>query len=48
MCVTGAALDTACDPCVADVCAVDVFCCSTSWDAICVSEVESICGVTCP
>ncbi|MFH2009580.1 MAG: hypothetical protein ABI333_23510, partial [bacterium] len=30
------------------VCAVDSFCCNTSWDSACVSEVTSLgCG-TCP
>jgi hypothetical protein len=35
------------EPCIeASVCAVDPFCCSVSWDSICVSEAGSI-GVPC-
>jgi hypothetical protein len=26
---------------------VDSYCCSNSWDSICVSEVTSVCGETC-
>jgi hypothetical protein len=44
VCITGVALDPACDPCVASVCLGDSFCCSTLWDSICVSEAQ----VTCP
>lgn len=47
-CVTGSRLRFACsDPCVAQVCGADPFCCADSWDAQCVSEVSSICGQTC-
>ncbi|HJZ05596.1 MAG TPA: proprotein convertase P-domain-containing protein [Patescibacteria group bacterium] len=49
-CVEGGPLNTTdCkDPCVAAICAADSFCCSTSWDDICVDEVASICGELCP
>jgi len=47
-CVTGDALDPACDPCVAEICAVDPFCCQNSWDSVCVKQVGTICGLTCP
>jgi len=47
LCETGAALDPACDPCVAQIAAEDPFCVDNSWDDICVGEVESICGQTC-
>ena len=46
-CVTGVALDPACDPCVAQICSVDPFCCAASWDDICVDEVSTICGLLC-
>ncbi len=43
-CTTGGPLDAGCDTCVADICAVDPFCCEVAWDDICVAEVESVCG----
>ena len=47
-CEVGEALDPAvCGDCVANICAVDPFCCESSWDDVCVGEVESICGATC-
>jgi cysteine-rich repeat protein len=30
--------------CCATVCAVDSFCCNTSWDSICVNEAVTMCG----
>lgn len=36
--------DTAC---CEIVCGADAFCCSTSWDSLCVSEAESLCGLDC-
>jgi len=47
-CTVGAPLEESCDPCVAQICAVDSFCCEHSWDSICVSEVASVCGTPCP
>ncbi|MCX4246884.1 MopE-related protein [Paraliomyxa miuraensis] len=47
ICLTGVALVNGCDPCVTSICAVDPFCCSTSWDGICVGEVGSVCGIVC-
>ena len=48
VCVTGQALDRSCeDSCVADVCAVDSWCCNVEWDDICVDKVASVCGRTC-
>jgi hypothetical protein len=47
-CVAGASLSPVCDPCVAKVCAADPYCCTNSWDSICVSEVQSVCGQACP
>jgi len=47
ICSTGSKLESGCDPCVTKICAQDGFCCSNSWDSICVNEVSSICGLTC-
>jgi hypothetical protein len=44
-CVTGVALTTTCDPCVKKICEVDSFCCTNSWDAVCVGEVNTICKI---
>ena len=46
-CVVGPALDETCSTCVAQICAVDSFCCEAFWDGLCVSEVGSICGTPC-
>jgi hypothetical protein len=47
-CSAGVKLTAAnCDSCVKSVCAADAYCCSTKWDATCVNEVKTICGVTC-
>ena len=47
-CLLGGPLTAACDPCVADICAADPFCCSGGWDGKCLQEVAGICGLTCP
>jgi len=48
-CTTGAALASDCSPCVGSVCAVDPFCCGTSWDSLCVNRVLTVCGTySCP
>jgi hypothetical protein len=47
ICTTGAALSSTCDACATKVCAADSFCCSSSWDSVCVGEVGSVCGQTC-
>lgn len=47
-CYLGAPLSAACDPCVADVCAVDPFCCAGGWDGKCLQEVATVCGEQCP
>jgi hypothetical protein len=47
LCFEGPPLDPTCSECVADVCAVDSFCCEFGWDAICVQEAQDICGVVC-
>jgi len=49
VCEAGVALVSGCDPCVTSICAVDAFCCSTSWDSICVGQVNTVCGLSvCP
>jgi hypothetical protein len=47
LCEAGGPLDPGCDECVADVCAVDSFCCDVEWDDICIGEAEQICGIDC-
>jgi len=51
LCTEGASLASTCDKakanCVAAICAVDSFCCTSSWDAICVNEVDTVCGKNC-
>ena len=47
ICSTGGALTGSCDTCAAKVCAADSFCCSNSWDSICVGEVQSVCNQSC-
>ncbi|MRG95565.1 hypothetical protein [Polyangium spumosum] len=46
-CTTGAPLPHGCSPVVKSVCAVDPYCCTTAWDAICVSEAQSVSGKVC-
>lgn len=48
ICTTGTKLVSSCDPCATKICAADSYCCSTKWDSVCVGEVKSICGQTCP
>jgi hypothetical protein len=43
-CTAGVALMASCDPCVATVCASDAYCCSTQWNARCVTEASSVCS----
>jgi hypothetical protein len=47
LCVQGGKLKPSCDPCVAQICAKDAFCCVVVWDNLCVNEVGSICGQSC-
>jgi hypothetical protein len=46
-CETGRRLEGASDPCVTAICTVDPFCCTTSWDSVCVSRVTSVCDLSC-
>ncbi len=48
VCETGDALTSTCHPCVTTICGLDAFCCSTSWDGICVGRVTSDCMLDCP
>jgi hypothetical protein len=45
ICEPGFAVSSLCDTCVTRICSADAFCCSVSWDGVCVSEVSSICGL---
>ncbi len=47
ICSTGSKLATSCDACVSQICGMDSYCCSSSWDSTCVAEVGTICGETC-
>ena len=53
LCTTGTKLTSGCDKtpsgadCVKAICAVDSFCCNSSWDGECVGEVASVCKLTC-
>src|SRR5205085_4919526 len=44
-CTQGGPLEDGCSDCVTDVCNADGFCCGTDWDATCVMEADSICGI---
>lgn len=46
-CATGAGLDSSCDPCVEQICAVDPKCCSDTWSQGCVDKVHDVCGAFC-
>ena len=41
---TGGPLDSSCGDCEEAVCAVDSYCCTTSWDQTCVNEVSQYCS----
>jgi hypothetical protein len=47
ICTIGGPLTSTCDTCVAQICAVDPFCCNNGWDSLCRNEVGSVCGQTC-
>ena len=48
ICATGSKLASSCDPCATKVCGKDSYCCVAQWNSICVAEVSSICGKSCP
>ena len=47
VCTEGAALDPTCGACAKQVCTNDNYCCSESWDEICVGLVDTYCAVSC-
>ena len=47
VCTARVALVPGCDPCATLLCAGDLYCCSTVWDAFCVTEVALFCGFSC-
>ena len=47
VCEAGDILDPTCSSCVESVCQADGFCCTTSWDDLCVSNAVELCGATC-
>ncbi len=46
-CSTGSALVSGCSSCVTSICQADSYCCTNSWDSVCVGEVQTICGLGC-
>ncbi len=46
-CDEGDALTPECSDCAATVCTLDPFCCDVAWDAFCVQEAQTECGLTC-
>jgi hypothetical protein len=46
-CYSGDPLLSGCDPCVAQICAVDSTCCTSGWTQQCVDKVTSVCGLSC-
>ncbi len=47
VCQVGEILDPTCSSCVESVCQADGFCCTTTWDALCVSNAVELCGSSC-
>ena len=47
VCEEGAALGANCGACEEAVCAADDYCCTNSWDSLCVAAVEENCTVSC-
>lgn len=47
-CTVGTRLHAATDTGTQTVCNSDPYCCTVEWDAICVREVGSLCGRSCP
>jgi hypothetical protein len=47
LCAQGEPLESTCDACAAIVCEDDPFCCSTSWDARCITESIQWCAQEC-
>ncbi|NTX60722.1 hypothetical protein HUA74_08625 [Myxococcus sp. CA051A] len=47
VCNPGNPIATHCSPCAASVCEGDPFCCTGSWDVICVDQAQDVCGLSC-
>jgi hypothetical protein len=47
VCTIGTPLLSTCGTCEAAMCDFDNFCCTDTWDDLCVSQVPDICGQTC-
>jgi hypothetical protein len=47
VCTTGLWLPANCDPCVTKVCSAERSCCTSTWDASCLSLVDTKCGISC-
>jgi hypothetical protein len=47
VCTTGDPLPDGCNSCATEVCNQDPFCCSTTWDQMCVDETPTICHCRC-
>jgi hypothetical protein len=43
-CAVGDKLDASCSTCAATVCGLDSYCCSVSWDSVCVDAASTHCG----
>jgi hypothetical protein len=48
VCTAGARLGQQCDECTLRICAADPYCCDTYWGASCFTDVQKLCGATCP
>ena len=46
-CQKGAKLPATCNECVAAICALDAYCCTSTWDQGCVAASATVCGVSC-
>ena len=47
LCEIGVLLDAQCNPCAAQICAYDHYCCDVEWDSLCVGYVITVCGQSC-
>lgn len=46
-CYSGSKLTSSCSASVSAICALDPFCCNSSWDNLCVNEVATLAGKNC-
>jgi len=47
ICLEGPARAPGCDECTDLICSDDAFCCSNSWDSVCVASAKEICELSC-